>query len=195
MYPCQKGNAFECVASLGARPRSSVSWLLWAPHWPVSNLELELWIQLFSTGAHIHAHAFGTRTYTHYTIQVNGSLQQVTTFDDLDDEVMIQIARLVPLGCTNLSQLNHRAKELQLSDYQPMFDWIHLMKSTDIERWVDVFCYRLLARCTLAFCLAIVCALFGMYCLRIPTNAVCCIYSRVQVFWQGSVGSDAVSTP
>ena len=73
---------------------------------------------------------------THHMIQVNGSLQQTTTFDHLEDDLMIQIARFVPLESTNLSQLNCRAKRLQLSDYQPMSYSKCLMNSIDAQRCV-----------------------------------------------------------
>ena len=85
--------------------------------------------------AHLqHTH---THTHTHHTIQVKGSAQRATSFNDLDDDMIIQISRIVPLGCTNLSRLNRRAERLQLSGFQPLPVWVELENSTHIERWVN----------------------------------------------------------
>ena len=119
--------------------------------------------------------------------------------------MMIKIARSVPLGCTNLSQLNLRAKRLQLSGYQLMLDSVMLDSGEcedikNIKRLVDTSLLQLINQMHMSlFCFAVVCALFGMYCLHKPTNAVSSllflhIHSLVQVFWHRSVGSDVVST-
>ena len=134
------------------------------------------------THAHTHAHTH-TRTHAHTRaqmhrhpppIQVKGSPQQVTTFDDLDDEMMIQIARSVPLGCTNLSQLNHRAKRLQLSGYQLMLDWVKYENITHIERWVDAFLLHVIGKMhiSLLFCNSM-CVVWEF--LFSPANKVCCL--------------------
>ena len=71
-----------------------------------------------------------------HPMQVTSSLQEVATFECLDNETWIHIARRIPLGSTNLNQLNHRARGLKLSAYQPMLHWVRF-NVDNTERWVD----------------------------------------------------------
>ena len=66
-----------------------------------------------------------------------GSSQKSATFDDLDDEILVQIALHVPLGVSCLSQLNLRAKRLHMSEYQPLLSCIQLASLPQVKRYAD----------------------------------------------------------
>ena len=74
-------------------------------------------------------------------MQTMGSRQEsrrrVTTFDDLDDETMIHIARHVPLNVSGLSRLNLRARRLHLSEYQPLLSCIKLTNAAELKRYAE----------------------------------------------------------
>ena len=58
-----------------------------------------------------------------------------TTFDDLDDEIMIQIAQYVPLNMCFMSQLSLRAKRLHLSEFQALFSRIAITNLSQLEQY------------------------------------------------------------
>ena len=105
---------------------------------------------------------------------MKSAAQQAITFDDLNDEVMIQIARVVPIGWISLSQLNHRANNLQLSSYQLMIDWVKSENITHIERLVDAFLLRVISKTHISLLFYNSMCLVWEF-LFSPANKGCCL--------------------
>ena len=62
-------------------------------------------------------------------------MMESTTFDDLDDEIVIQIAQYVPLNMCCMSQLNLRAKRLHLSEFQALLSRIAITNLSQLEQY------------------------------------------------------------
>lgn len=77
------------------------------------------------------------------TTFVNLGEERPATFDTLGDEIMIQIARYVPLGVSCMSQLNLDAKRLELSEFQALLSCMKFKSLEELKRHADVSLPRL----------------------------------------------------